>query len=154
MTHVADGQPPAREHSLRALLPVIKFLVVGGLSTVTTVGVFNLLAHVGNPPLLEDHPVTAYLVGMVLGLALNYVGNRFWAFGTARTTSLARHLVAFLVANGVALAIPVVCLGFSRYVLGLDSVVADNVAANVVGLVLATVARWWLYRTFVFRVRH
>ncbi|MBW9209483.1 GtrA family protein [Mumia sp. zg.B21] len=62
-----------------------------------------------------------------------------------------RHLTAFVVANAVALAIPAVCLGVSRYALGLSSLLADNVAANVVGLVLGTGARWVLYRRFVFR---
>ncbi len=56
-----------------------------------------------------------------------------------------------LAVNGIAFAIPAVCLAFSRYTLGYDSVLADNVSANVVGLALATATRWLLYRRVVFR---
>ena len=127
-----------------------KFLVVGGLATAVTIGVFNLLAHVGSPPLLNDRPIVAYAVAMVVGLAVNYVGNRYWAFEVASPKSIWRQVVSFLLVNGVAFAIPAICLGISRYLLGLDSALADNVSANVVGLALATATRWWLYRRVVF----
>ena len=42
------------------------------------------------------------------------------------------------------------CLGFSHYVLGLTSKLADNISANGVGLVLATLFRFWGYKTLVF----
>jgi putative flippase GtrA len=124
--------------------------VVGGASTLVTIGTFNLLAHVGSPPLLGEHPVTAYGVGMVIGLVVNYLGNRFWAFGTTGSQPLWQQVLVFLVVNGIAFAIPAGCLAVSRYVLGLDSVVADNVSANGIGLVLATITRWFLYRVIVF----
>ncbi len=34
--------------------------------------------------------------------------------------------------------------------LGLDDPISDNLAANVIGLVLGLVARFYLFRTFVF----
>lgn len=130
---------------------LMRFLVIGGSATVVTIGVFNLLAHVGNPPLLGRHPITAYAVGMALGLLVNYLGNRFWTFsGGSAPRALWRQLIAFGLVNGIAFAIPAGCLAVSRYALGLTSVVADNVSANVVGLLLATGTRWFLYRQFVF----
>jgi putative flippase GtrA len=42
------------------------------------------------------------------------------------------------------------CLGISRYVLGLSGPLADNVAANVIGLGLGTLFRFWSYRRWVF----
>ena len=38
----------------------------------------------------------------------------------------------------------------SHYLLGLDSALADNISANVVGLVLGTLFRFWSYRKWVF----
>ena len=35
--------------------------------------------------------------------------------------------------------------------LGLTSRLADNISANVVGLALGTVFRYWSYKRFVFR---
>ena len=42
------------------------------------------------------------------------------------------------------------CLGFGFYVLELRSALAQNIAANGFGLVLATAFRFWSYRRFVF----
>jgi hypothetical protein len=47
---------------------------------------------------------------------------------------------------GIALA----CLYVSRSVLGYESLFADNVAANVVGLGLATTFRLLMYRYWVY----
>lgn len=48
------------------------------------------------------------------------------------------------------MAFPLLCLAVSRHLLDLDSALADNVAANVVGLVLGAGARFFLFRRFVF----
>ena len=42
------------------------------------------------------------------------------------------------------------CLAISHYALGFTSPLADNIAANVVGLGLATAFRFWSYRRWVF----
>ena len=47
--------------------------------------------------------------------------------------------------------IPIGCLAISRDVLGLDDPISDNVSANVIGLLLGLVARFYLFRTFVFQ---
>lgn len=142
-------RPPRREFAAAAPAGV-KFLLVGGLATAVTIGVFNLLVHVGSPPLFDDQPILGYGLALVVGLAVNYVGNRFWVFDSVPAGPIWRQVLRFLVVNAVAFAIPAVCLAVSRDVLGLDSAVADNLSANVVGLVLATATRWWLYRRVVF----
>jgi putative flippase GtrA len=40
-------------------------------------------------------------------------------------------------------------IAFSHYVIGLTSLTADNVA-NIVGIGLGTLFRFWAYRRFVF----
>ena len=51
------------------------------------------------------------------------------------------------------MTIPITCLSISRQVLGLDDPLSDNIAANVIGLVLglANAARFVLFRTLVFK---
>jgi putative flippase GtrA len=134
------------------LATALRFLMVGATSTLVTIGLFNLLVHVGDWPLLAAHPVTGYVLAMLAGLAVNYVGNLLWAFRNGRPVSRRRQVVGFLLANLVAIAIPSLCLAFSRYLLRLDSALADNVSANGVGLVLATLSRWVAYRYMVFGV--
>ena len=46
-----------------------------------------------------------------------------------------------------------VVLGLTRNALGLDDPLTDNISANVVGLFLGFVARFFLFRRFVFRDR-
>jgi hypothetical protein len=43
------------------------------------------------------------------------------------------------------------CLAFSRNVLGLDDPISDNLSANVVGLFLGLVSRFYLFRVVIFR---
>jgi DNA-binding LacI/PurR family transcriptional regulator len=52
--------------------------------------------------------------------------------------------------NSVGLAISVGCLWVSHYALGLTGPLADNISANVVGLALGTMFRFWSYRRWVF----
>ncbi len=129
---------------------MLRFLVVGGTSTVVTIGVFNLLVHVGPRPVLAGQPLGAYVFAMLLGLVVNYLGNRHWVFPTSRSRSRASEITSFLLTNGLVLLIPSICLAISRYGLGLTSALADNVAANGIGLILATCSRWLAYRFVVF----
>ncbi|MEJ5913408.1 GtrA family protein [Pseudokineococcus sp. 1T1Z-3] len=124
-----------------------RFLVVGGAGFVVDVGLFTLL----RTGLLDDRPLTAKVVSAAVATAVTWLGNRWWTWGHRSTGSTRRELVLFVVMNVVGMGIALVCLGVSHYVLGLRSVVADNVAANGVGLVLGTAFRFVAYRTVVFR---
>ena len=60
------------------------------------------------------------------------------------------HEVAlFFVTNIIAMVIGVGSIAFSHYVLDLTSLFADNVA-NIVGIGLGTIFRFWAYRQYVF----
>jgi hypothetical protein len=64
-----------------------------------------------------------------------------------------RELGLFALLNLVGLAISNLCLVLSHDVLGLTSLVADNLSANVVGLGLGTAFRFLTYRRYVFTTR-
>ena len=53
--------------------------------------------------------------------------------------------------NLVSFVIPMGCLWITRNVLGWDSVLVDNVSANLVGASLAMLGRFWAFRRFVFK---
>ena len=55
-----------------------------------------------------------------------------------------------MVINLLTMLIPITCLFISRNLLGFDDPLSDNVAANVVGLLLANAARFFLFRGLVF----
>lgn len=132
---------------------VAKFGVIGAIAFVVDVGVFNLL-RLGGPGaasgLLDEKPLTAKTVSTIVATTVAYFGNRYWTFRDRGRSSLRREYVLFFALNGVGLLIALACLGFSHYLLGLTSPLADNISANVVGLGLGTLFRFWSYRRFVF----
>ena len=79
-----------------------------------------------------------------------YIGNRLWTFRRRSRSGIGREYSLFFLLNAVGLAIALGCLATSHYLLGFTGRLADNIAANVVGLVLGTTFRFWSYRRFVF----
>ena len=128
---------------------LVKFGVVGAVAYVVDVTVFNLLRYAGSG-LLEDKPLTAKAVSVAVATLVAWTGNRHWTFRRRRRASARRELVLFVAMNGVGMAIALGCLAVSHYLLGFTSPLADNVAANVVGLALGTAFRFYAYRTWVF----
>jgi len=128
-----------------------KFLAVGGVGFVVDVGLFNLLRFAGGEGPLYDKPLTAKIVSVVVATMVTYAGNRQWTWRHRERSGYVREYVLFFVLNGIAMGIAVGTLAVSHYVLDLRSPLADNIAANVVGLALGTAFRFWSYRRFVFR---
>ena len=125
---------------------LLKFATVGALAFVVDVGLFNLLRLT----VLDDKPLTAKTVSVVAATWVAYFGNRHWTFSHRGRRGFRRETVLFFVLNAVALGISLACLGFSHYVLGLDSQLADNLSANVIGMGIGTAFRFWSYRRWVF----
>ena len=132
------------------LREIAKFGVVGIVAFVIDIGLFNLLRFAGGEGPMYDRPLTAKIVSVVVATTFAYFGNRYWTFRHRGRTSFGREYVLFFVLNGVGLAISVGCLWFSHYALGLTSALADNISANVIGIGLGTLFRFWSYRRWVF----
>lgn len=145
MSTSRPGLLGALEARVRALFAELaKFGTVGALSFVVDVVVFNLVL------LWLDKPLTAKILSTLVAATNAFLLNRAWSFKHRRRTSISREYGIFFVLNAVGLAIALLCLAVSHYVLGFDSPLADNVAANGVGLVLGTAFRFWSYRRFVW----
>ncbi|MCH9815486.1 MAG: GtrA family protein [Actinomycetia bacterium] len=128
---------------------IAKFGVVGVVALVVDVGLFNLLLYVEASP-LYDKPLSAKAVGVIAATTVAYFGNRFWTFRSRGSLPVGRGYLLFFALNAVAMLIAMSCLAISHYVLGLTGPLADNISANVVGLVLGTLFRFWSYRRWVF----
>lgn len=123
-----------------------RFLVVGGVATIVDVGLLNVL-HFG----LDVGPLTSKVISTIAGGVVAFVGNRHWSFDDRSQQPVRAQALSFLVVNIVALLLALLPLAITRYALGLTGVLAINLSANVVGLSLATVARFEGYRRWVFR---
>jgi putative flippase GtrA len=138
----------------RLLTEAGRFLAVGGLATLVALFLFNVLLHgmlPGVPDTLGDQPILAYVIANTVGMLISYHGSRNYAFRDRPSTHADGGLTAFVAINVITMLLPIACLTISRDVLGLDDPVSDNVSANVIGLVLGLGARFYLFRTFVFR---
>ena len=144
----APGRLRAAATALIAQLA--KFGVVGGVAYVVDVGLFNLLSYVGSPPLLDGQPLLAKVASTGVATVVAWLGNRYWTFRHNRRPDRAREFVLYLVMCMIGLLIALSCLWVSHYVLGFTSPLADNISANVIGLVAGTTFRFWAYKRFVF----
>ena len=136
---------------LRHLVPELaRFGVVGLCGLATDVGGFNLLRYAGGEGPLYDHPLTAKVLSAAAATAVSWWGSRHWTFRHSRRAAAGPELAVFVLACTLGTGIALACLATSHYLLGLTSPLADNIAANVVGLGLGTAFRFWAYRTHVF----
>lgn len=131
------------------LAELARFGSVGAVAFVVDVGVFNLLRF-GPGEVLGGKPLTAKIIAVTVATLVAWIGNRYWTFSGTRTLTPVRELVAFGLVNVLGMSVAVGCLAFSHYVLGLTSALADNISANVVGLLLGTAVRYFSYRQLVF----
>ena len=132
------------------LRQLAKFGVVGGVAYVVDVSLFNLLSFVGQPPLLAGQPLLAKIISTTVATVVAWLGNRYWTFRHTRRPDAAREFLLYLIMCTIGLGISLTCLWVSHYVLGFTSALADNIAANVVGLAAGTAFRFWAYQRFVF----
>jgi putative flippase GtrA len=142
------------ERHRRRIVEAGRFLAVGGAATLVALILFNLLVHGfatrGHAP-LADHVLRAYVIANTVGMVVSYRGTRSWAFRDRPPVQPDGGRSAFVLINLVTMLLPIGCLAFSRNVLGLDDPVSDNLAANVIGLLLGLVSRFYLFRLFIFR---
>ncbi|MGV8967653.1 MAG: GtrA family protein [Cellulomonas sp.] len=126
-----------------------RFWSVGSMAYVIDFTAFNLLRY-GPGELLGDRPLTAKIASVAISTTAAWLGSRYWTFSDRRTASRGRELLTFALVNTGGLGVAVGCLAFSHYLLDLTSPLADNISANVVGLVLGTIFRYTFYRRVVF----
>jgi putative flippase GtrA len=128
------------------------FLAIGGLAFLVDAGVYNLLVFwfTGHGP-LHAQPLLAKIIAIVVASLVTYIGNRYWTFADRHLPRRFSRYAVFVICNLIAIGLQLGCLAFSRYVLGLDDVVSDNVSGTLIGQALATAFRFLSYDRFVFR---
>ncbi len=129
----------------------LKFGAVGLIGYGIDIGLFNALrvGHGGGEPIIASS-FTAKMLSVSLATLVTWFGNRYWTFRDRRRHDFALELLEFSAIAAFGMGIALACLYISRSVLGFESLLADNVAANVVGLGLATTFRFLMYRYWVY----
>lgn len=129
----------------RLLDEVAKFGAVGALGTVVNFAVSNLLWH-----LTSLQAVRANVIATVVAIACNYVGFRYFTYRDRDKGAKSKELTLFLAFSVIGLVIENGILYAAIYGFGWDTQLQRNVF-KVVGIGIATLFRFWSYRTWVFK---
>ncbi len=128
----------------------LKFGVVGLIGYAIDFGVSNLLWSGALGDGWWETPLGGKFISVTISTLATWFGNRYWTFREHRRKNFLLELAEFSLIAVIGLGISLACLWVSHYLLGLTSIVADNISGNVIGLVLATAFRFLLYRYWVF----
>jgi putative flippase GtrA len=123
---------------------VVAFGIVGFISLLIDVGIYNLLLH-HNVGVL-----TAKLISTTLATTFAYFGNLHFSFSHRARTTLPRETGFFFGINVITLIGSELILALFAYPLGYKY---DHLAMNLVNLLtigLGTIFRFWAYKRFVF----
>ncbi|MFF3291828.1 GtrA family protein [Streptomyces sp. NPDC003023] len=137
------GRLRGRLHQL--IREVAKFGAVGGAGLLVNLAVFNLVRQVTEIPV-----VRASVLATVVAIAFNYVGFRYFAYRDRDKSGRTRELTLFLLFSAVGLVIENGVLYAATYGFGWDTPLQSNVF-KFLGIGVATLFRFWSYRTWVFR---
>lgn len=126
------------------------FLIVGVGGAVVDLALFNGLVYWQGDGPMSGHPVTAKVIAILVATVATYFGNALLTYRDQPNRLTMRRAVVYAAINVGAIGIQTTCLYVSRYVLGFDGVVADNVSGSLIGLVLASAFRYIAYGRWVF----
>lgn len=133
---------------------IVRFVAVGAAGLLVDVVTFNVLRlTVFSPHVVSSGPLLAKVVSVTAAIAANWIGNRNWTFRESRRADVVREGLEFAVVSIAGSLVAVLCLAVSHYGLHLTSPLADNISANVIGLLLGTIVRFAGYRAWVFSAR-
>ncbi|MFF4837823.1 GtrA family protein [Streptomyces sp. NPDC001315] len=124
---------------------VAKFGAVGGAGLLVNLGVFNLVRHVTDLPV-----VRASVIATVVAIVFNYIGFRYFTYRDRDKGGRTKELTLFLLFSVVGLVIENGVLYAATYGFGWDSPLQSNVF-KFFGIGVATLFRFWSYRSWVFK---
>ncbi len=133
---------------------LLKFAIVGGTTFIIDNGIWYLLKLT----VLEEKPVTASIIAIIIATIVSYVLNREWSFSTRGGRERHHEAALFFLISGVGVAINSAPLWISRYVLMLEvphvsrlvQEIADFTSRSIIGMLLAMLFRFWAFRRWVF----
>ncbi|GLW02099.1 GtrA family protein [Streptomyces lavendulae] len=122
-----------------------KFGAVGGLGVLVNFGVFNLLRST-----TDLQTVRANVIAIVVAIVTNYIGFRYFTYRDRDLGSRRREMILFVLFSLIGMVIESGVLYAATYGFGWDSSLQNNVF-KFLGMAIATVFRFWSYRTWVFQ---
>jgi putative flippase GtrA len=133
---------------------LLKFAVVGGICFVVTT-VVNYALKI---TILNEKPVTALAIAVVIATIVSYILNREWSFRTRGGRERHHEAALFFLISGIGVGLNSLPLYVSRYLLHLQvpqvsllvQEVADFFSGMILGTLIAMVFRLWAFKKWVF----
>ncbi|MET9392797.1 GtrA family protein [Streptomyces sp. NPDC006624] len=122
-----------------------KFGAVGGAGVLVNLLVFNLVRHV-----TDLQVVRAGVIATIVAIVFNYVGFRYFTYRDRDKTGRGREMTLFLLFSAAGLVIENGVLYAATYGFGWNTPLQNNIF-KFVGIGVATLFRFWSYRSWVFR---
>jgi len=130
---------------LRRLAPeAIAFAVIGAGNTLLYMAITWAALPIG--------AVKASVLATLITTTLAYVANRYWTYRHHTRTALRREYTLFFGFNLVGMVIQSGAIAIGKYGFGLTEEHDEYafLGVTLLGVVVATIFRFWAYRTFVF----
>lgn len=121
-----------------------RFSVVGFVNLVVDILLFNAILSLTAAPLISKG------VSGSVAVMSSFAMNRRWTWGDRAAGRVRRQLPLFIAISVVGVLIAEALLLITHYGLGFTSPLADNLSTNGLGLVAATVWRFYAYHRWVF----
>ncbi|MET8558161.1 GtrA family protein [Streptomyces sp. NPDC004959] len=135
--------PPSRLR--RIVAELAKFGAVGGAGVLVNMAAYNLVRHFTSLAY-----VRASVIATVISIVFNYVGFRYFTYRDRDKSGRKRELGLFAVFSVIGLVIENGVLYAGTYGFGLDTPLQTNIV-KFCGIGVATLFRFWSYRSWVFR---
>ena len=120
------------------------------------VGLAGFIVSLGGADVLHfDLGVGKYkavVAATIAATVVTFLGNRYWAFRHRERTGMGRETVLFFVFNAIGLLIQLACVAIVADGIGLQGKLWYNLA-NLTGIGLGTLFRFWSYRKWVWRTQ-
>ncbi|TBO56839.1 GtrA family protein [Streptomyces kasugaensis] len=129
----------------RLVRELAKFGTVGGLGVLVNLGAFNLCRAVTDLAV-----VRCSVIATVVAIAFNYLGLRYFAYRDRDGGGRAKELTLFAVFSAIGLVIENGVLYTATYAFDWNSPLQNNIF-KFLGIGIATLFRFWTYRTLVFK---
>ncbi len=125
-----------------------RYVIVGALVFAVDASLFNILIS----SKIGFESVTSKVVSGLIATVLAFYLHKVWTFGS-RDYELAtsRQAIIFGLVQLGGILIASTCIWISHYVLEFTSTTADNVSGNVIGLLFATLFRFYFNSKHVYR---
>ncbi|MGV9679997.1 GtrA family protein [Nocardia sp. NPDC003482] len=133
---------------------LLKFAVVGAITWFVDTGTVYALKLT----VLQDKPLTARALGVLIATIVSYVLNREWSFSARGGRQRHHEAALFFAVSALAIVVTVVPQAVSLYVFDIrvphvsapTQAVANFVSGQILGVLLAMGFRFWALRRFVF----